>query len=64
VTFVPAILLVGMWFLTQVFSQVGAMVEMQTGGVAYMAHIGGFVFGMATARVFESRRRRAEQGLE
>jgi membrane associated rhomboid family serine protease len=64
VTFVPAILLVGMWFLTQVFSQVGAMVEMQTGGVAYMAHIGGFVFGMVFARLFESRRRRVEQGLE
>jgi len=64
VTFVPAILLVGMWFLTQVFSQVGAVVEMQTGGVAYMAHIGGFLFGAVTARLFESRRRRADQGLE
>jgi len=64
VTFVPAILLVGMWFLTQVFSQVGAVVEMQTGGVAYMAHIGGFLFGMVFARLFESRGRRAEEGLE
>jgi len=64
VTFVPAILLVGMWFLTQVFSQAGAMVEMQTGGVAYMAHIGGFLFGMVFARLFETRERRAEEGLE
>jgi membrane associated rhomboid family serine protease len=64
VTFVPAILLVGLWFLTQVFSEVGALVETQTGGVAYMAHIGGFIFGAVTARLFESRRRRAEQGLE
>ena len=64
VTFVPAIVLVGLWFLTQVFSEVGALVEMQKGGVAYMAHVGGFIFGMVTARLFESRRRRAEQGLE
>ncbi len=64
VTFVPAMVLVGLWFLTQVFSEVGALVERQMGGVAYMAHVGGFIFGMATARLFESRRRRAEQGLE
>lgn len=64
VTFVPAIVLVGMWFLTQVFSEVGALVQTQTGGVAYMAHIGGFLLGAVTARLFESRRRRAEQGLE
>ncbi len=24
------------------------------GGVAYMAHVGGFIFGMVTARIFES----------
>jgi membrane associated rhomboid family serine protease len=63
VTFVPAIILVGIWFLTQLFSEIGALAAVQTGGVAYMAHIGGFVFGMAFARLFESRRRRAEQGL-
>jgi membrane associated rhomboid family serine protease len=64
VTVVPAMVLVGLWFLTQVFSEVGALAAVQTGGVAYMAHIGGFVFGAVTARLFESRRRRAEQGLE
>jgi membrane associated rhomboid family serine protease len=64
VTFVPAIVLVGLWFLTQVFSEVGALVQTQTGGVAYMAHVGGFAFGAIAARLFESRRRRAQQGLE
>ena len=64
VTVVPAIVLVGLWFLTQVFSQVGALATTQTGGVAYMAHIGGFVFGMALGRLFEGRRLRAQQGLE
>lgn len=64
VAFVPAIILVGLWFLTQVFSEVGALVQTQTGGVAYMAHVGGFAFGAIAARLFESRRRRAQQGLE
>ena len=63
VTFIPSVVLVGIWFLTQVFSEVGALAQMQTGGVAYMAHIGGFVCGMVFGRLFESRRRRAAQGL-
>ena len=53
VTLVPAIVLVGLWFLTQVFSEVGALVETQTGGVAYMAHSGGFVFGASAAVRYE-----------
>ncbi len=64
VTFIPAIVLVGFWFLTQLFSEVGALAQVQSGGVAYMAHIGGFIFGALTARVFESRSRRWQQGLE
>jgi membrane associated rhomboid family serine protease len=58
---IPAILLVGFWFLIQLFSEVGSLVERQTGGIAYAAHVGGFVFGMAFARLFESRRRRDKQ---
>ena len=64
VTVVPAIVLVGLWFLTQVFSEVGALAQTQTGGVAYMAHVGGFVFGMIVARFFETRERRIQEGLE
>jgi membrane associated rhomboid family serine protease len=63
VTMVPALVLVGIWFLTQLFSEVGALVTVQTGGVAYMAHIGGFVLGAAAARIFEDRDRLAEQEL-
>jgi membrane associated rhomboid family serine protease len=60
-TFIPAVVLVGFWFLTHVFSEVGALVEVQAGGVAYMAHIGGFVFGAVFARFFETRQRRMEE---
>jgi membrane associated rhomboid family serine protease len=57
VTVIPAGLLVGFWFLTQLFSEIGAVASVQHGGVAYMAHIGGFITGMVTARLFEDRRR-------
>jgi membrane associated rhomboid family serine protease len=53
VTFIPSAVLIGLWFLIQLFSQVGAVASTQVGGVAYMAHVGGFIFGAASARIFE-----------
>lgn len=61
IRFIPAALLIGFWFLTQLFNA-GAVAEVQTGGVAYLAHIGGFLFGVATARWFERPRQIALQG--
>lgn len=52
VRFIPAIFLIGFWFLIQLFNA-GAVANVQTGGVAYLAHIGGFIFGAATCRLFE-----------
>jgi membrane associated rhomboid family serine protease len=40
----------------QVFN-VGAVTEVRTGGVAYLAHIAGFLFGALTARMFVDRQR-------
>ncbi|HYL60996.1 MAG TPA: rhomboid family intramembrane serine protease [Candidatus Methylomirabilis sp.] len=56
VTFIPAGLLIGFWFLIQLFNA-GSVATVQTGGVAYLAHVGGAVFGAATARLFEDPRR-------
>src|SRR5579864_95447 len=53
ITFIPAALLIGLWFVIQLFSEVGAVAGVQSGGVAYMAHVGGFIFGAITARPFE-----------
>jgi membrane associated rhomboid family serine protease len=53
ITYLPAFVLVGIWLLSQLLNQVGAVVQADTGGIAYMAHIGGAVFGMLTARLFE-----------
>jgi membrane associated rhomboid family serine protease len=63
ITLIPAIVLVGFWFLMQLFNEVGALAGVQSGGVAYMAHIGGFIFGAVTAQIFESLGRRRQQGL-
>jgi membrane associated rhomboid family serine protease len=55
VTLIPASLLIGFWFLIQLFDA-GSVAHAQTGGVAYLAHVGGFLFGVATARLFEDNR--------
>ena len=60
ITFIPAFLLIGFWFLTQLVDA-GSVAQVQTGGVAYLAHIGGFIFGAVTARWFEDPRRIAWQ---
>ena len=54
IKFIPAALLIGVWFLSQLF-HAGAVAQTQTGGVAYLAHVGGFIFGAMTARWFEGR---------
>ncbi len=60
---IPAALLIGFWFLIQVFDW-GAVANVQTGGVAYVAHIAGFLFGVATAPLFrDSRRIDASKGF-
>ena len=60
ITFIPAALLIGVWFVIQLFSA-GAIANTNTGGVAYLAHIGGMIFGAVTARLFEDRRRIARR---
>jgi len=64
ISFVPAVLLVGFWFLIQLFSEVGSLIHGQAAGVAYMAHIGGLIFGVVAARLFEPRQRRILYGVE
>ncbi len=54
VTLIPAVLLIGVWFLLEVFSQLGAVAGAESAGVAYAAHVGGFIFGAIAGRWFES----------
>ena len=55
----PALIVIGIWFALQFFSGVGSIANAAEGGVAYMAHIGGFLAGLALSFVF-----RGSQGLQ
>jgi membrane associated rhomboid family serine protease len=55
ITLIPAGLLIGVWFLMQLIN-LGSVAAVQTGGVAYLAHVGGALFGVVTARLFENPR--------
>jgi membrane associated rhomboid family serine protease len=60
VTLIPAALLIGLWLLIQLID-VGAITEVESGGVAYLAHLGGALFGVLTARLWEDPRRLSMQ---
>ena len=54
ITTVPAVAMIGLWALIQFFNGFAATsVSAQTGGVAYMAHIGGFIAGLVLAFVLK-----------
>ncbi|MHB0957044.1 MAG: rhomboid family intramembrane serine protease [Pirellulaceae bacterium] len=55
ITQVPGFVAVGLWFVFQVISSLGVLGGMET-GVAYGAHIGGFVAGAALVKPFMIRR--------
>jgi membrane associated rhomboid family serine protease len=53
---VPAFLAVGLWFIFQVISSVGMLGGEDAGGVAYGAHIGGFIAGLILVKLFVRKR--------
>jgi len=54
---VPALIVIGMWIVLQFFSGIGSVGNTaQTGGVAYMAHIGGFLAGFVLTFLFRGSR--------
>jgi membrane associated rhomboid family serine protease len=55
---IPALVYLGFWFISQLFNGLFALTAadvFQSGGVAWWAHIGGFVFGLAVIRLIASR---------
>src|ERR1043165_2354775 len=61
----PAFLAIGLWFVFQVISGLGVLGSgSQAGGVAYAAHIGGFIAGFALIKVFEIGRRPPDRYYE
>jgi hypothetical protein len=60
---IPAIVFIGLWFLIQFLSGVSALNASHAaslGGVAWWAHVGGFVLGVLLAKIFDVGRRRAD----
>jgi membrane associated rhomboid family serine protease len=56
---VPAVLMLGLWILMQFVSQLGELgATADSGGVAYLAHIGGFVAGLVIAPLLAAGRAR------
>lgn len=55
-TTIPAAIVLGLWFVLQLFSGVLSMGGPDVGGVAFWAHIGGFVSGVVLAKIFAKRR--------
>jgi membrane associated rhomboid family serine protease len=54
----PAFVVLGLWIVLQFFSGIGSITQSaETGGVAYMAHIGGFIAGLILAFIFNCGRR-------
>jgi membrane associated rhomboid family serine protease len=54
---VPAFVAVGLWFVFQVVSGWGMLGGDDSAGVAYAAHIGGFIAGLLLVKAFAKRRR-------
>jgi membrane associated rhomboid family serine protease len=56
---VPALVVLGFWIVLQFINGIGSVARTdETAGVAYMAHIGGFVAGLALVKLFASPGRR------
>jgi membrane associated rhomboid family serine protease len=54
---VPALIVIGIWFVLQLFSGIGSVASAAQGGVAYMAHIGGFLAGLILTFLFRGSSR-------
>jgi membrane associated rhomboid family serine protease len=62
---IPAVVFIGLWFLIQFLSGIGSLGapgEAGAGGVAWWAHIGGFLLGVFLARGAGGRRAAASYG--
>jgi membrane associated rhomboid family serine protease len=59
ITHLPALIVLGFWFVLQFFNGIGSIAaSSETGGVAYIAHVGGFIAGFIMALLLRYGRRR------
>ncbi|HYE76231.1 MAG TPA: rhomboid family intramembrane serine protease [Blastocatellia bacterium] len=60
ITYLPALIVIGLWGLLQFIGGFGSIGGKSQGGVAYMAHVGGFVAGLALVFLFRDYNRLRE----
>jgi membrane associated rhomboid family serine protease len=62
---VTAIVFLGIWFVTQLFNGIASLgpETAQTAGVAYWAHIGGFVFGLVVGFLFRGQAQKSDRSV-
>jgi membrane associated rhomboid family serine protease len=60
----PAIVMLGVWFIEQAAFGAAGLTNPtgSSGGVAYFAHVGGFVFGIATVKLLATKRKQVPPG--
>ena len=49
---ITAVVFIGVWFLIQLVSGIGSIAGVEDDGVAYFAHVGGFIGGLLLIRLF------------
>ena len=54
---VPAFFYFGLWLLIQIFSALSSQDSLSSGGVAWWAHIGGFIMGVFLLSFFRKKKR-------
>ena len=54
ITEIPALIYIAYWFILQLFSGIASIPGIQNGGVAFWAHVGGFLAGLYLARRFKN----------
>jgi membrane associated rhomboid family serine protease len=61
---ITSFVLIGFWFLSQLINGVGSITSTAPSGVAYFAHIGGFIAGLVLIKLFGAGRRPEEEYLQ
>lgn len=56
---VPAVIFIGLWFLMQFVSGVASIGSVENGGIAWWAHVGGFLLGLLLVNLFATSKRPA-----
>jgi membrane associated rhomboid family serine protease len=63
---IPALILLAIWFILQFVPAIGQVATPEVGGgegVAYFAHVGGFIFGLLMVKLLVRRKRDPEPEL-